>query len=201
LKDILLFLGSDPSAPFGLPTMKDLVKLLEEELLKLSNRSTSGDDKATEKLYHSIKVSLRNAYGYADLESVFSVLKTISEGAKYSDLGFATTYAVSKIEIDPKDAIYTSNDVIYAKKLLTKYRAFVRRKCQIKNSMDSKITQIYSDLFDKLGAKYKFQKINGKDGKEYLYTCYCSIFPTGLLNLVSKFEIIIYKMKNLQAIS
>jgi hypothetical protein len=29
---------------------------------------------------------------------------------------------VSKIEIDPKDAIYTSNDVIYAKKLLTKYR-------------------------------------------------------------------------------
>jgi hypothetical protein len=134
LKDILLFLGSDPSAPFGLPTMKDLVKLLEEELLKLSNRSTS-------------------------------------------------------------------NDVIYAKKLLTIYRAFVRRKCQIKNSMDSKITQIYSDLFDKLGAKYKFQKINGKDGKEYLYTCYCSIFPTGLLNLVSKFEIIIYKMKNLQAIS
>lgn len=92
--------------------MKDLVKLLEEELLKLSNRSTSGDDKATEKLYHSIKVSLRNAYGYADLELVFSVLKTISEGAKYSDLGFATTYAVSKIEIDPKDAIYTSNDVI-----------------------------------------------------------------------------------------
>ncbi|HEY7570593.1 MAG TPA: SIR2 family protein [Nitrososphaeraceae archaeon] len=173
-----MFLGSGASAPFGLPTMIDLVRLFEEELLKPSNESTNDDDKAAEKLYHSIKVSVTNAYGYADLESIFSVLKTISEDAKYSDLGFASTYAVSKIRIDPTDTIYTSNDDIYAKKLLRKYRAFVRRKCQIKNSKDSQITCIYSDLIDKLGTKYKFQKVKGKDGKEYLYPCYCSIYTT-----------------------
>ena len=97
-----MFLGSDASAPFGLPTMKDLVKLLEEEFLKLSNRSTNGDDKATEKLYHSIKVSLRNVYGYADLESVFSVLKTILEGAKYSDLGLLRRMQGQKLRLTPK---------------------------------------------------------------------------------------------------
>jgi len=29
LKDILLFLGSDASAPFGLPTMKDLARIIK----------------------------------------------------------------------------------------------------------------------------------------------------------------------------
>jgi len=59
-------------------------------------------DKATEKLYHSIKVSLRNVYGYADLESVFSVLKTILEGAKYSDLGLLRRMQCQKLRLTPK---------------------------------------------------------------------------------------------------
>ena len=168
--------------------MKDLVRLFEEELLKPSNKLTiSDDDRATEKLYHSIKVSLTNTYGYVDLESIFSVLKTISENQKYSDLGFASTYAVSKSGIDPKLAIYTNNDVKYAKKLLKKYRSFVRRKCQVKNSMEARITEIYSDLFDKLEAKCRFQKVKGKDDEEYWYPCNSSIYTTNYDRVVETY--------------
>lgn len=75
MKDLLIFLGSGASAPFGLPTMEDFIRLFEEELKKSSVESTvTSDDKAMQ-LYQSIKTVLINTYGYADLESVFSVLK------------------------------------------------------------------------------------------------------------------------------
>src|SRR5437867_2792258 len=101
------------------------------------------------RLYHSIKEILIHTYGYADLESVFSVLYAISERAKYSDLGFTSTYAVTKLGTDPRENINTKNELKFASKLLLKYRNFVRRRCHIKNSAETKITDIYSDLFDK----------------------------------------------------
>ena len=115
------------------------------------------------------------------------MLKTISENPKYSDLGFASTDAVSKMGIDPKLAIYTSNDAKYAKKLLNKYRSFVRRRCQVKNSMDIRITEIYSDLFEKLGTKFHFQKVKGKDDKEYWYPCNSSAYTTNYDKVVETY--------------
>jgi hypothetical protein len=167
--------------------MNDLVRLFEEELKKSSIKSTSHDEKAMMRLYHSIKEILTNIHGYVDLESAFSVLKTVSEGARYSDLGFASTYAITKLGIDAKEVINTKDEIIAATKLIRKYKNFVRRKCQIRNSIETLITKIYSDLFDKLRPKFSFETCVGRDGRAYVYPRNSSIYTTNYDRVVETY--------------
>jgi hypothetical protein len=98
-KEILIFLGSGASVPFGLPSMKEVVGLFEKKLEK-SNRITNNETMI--QLYGSIKKTIFETYGYVDLESVFTVLLSISQKMKYADLGYTSLFAISKVIADPK---------------------------------------------------------------------------------------------------
>ena len=150
MKQILIFLGSGASVPFGLPPMKKIVQLFEQKL----ERSTYTNKEVMMRLYGSIKEMLFDTYDYVDLESVFTVLQSISQRMKYSDLGYSSLFAVSKVIADPKLNIATEEEVATAKKLLRIYKAFVRRACLLKDTKETRITEVYSDFFEKLGSKY-----------------------------------------------
>lgn len=125
--EILIFLGAGASVPFGLPTMTDLVDLFEKKLKKSKSNPEY-------KLYHSVKEILFNTYGYVDLESVFTVLLSISQSMKYLDLGFSSVFATSKFIRDPNLNITTEVNITAADKLLKDYRRFVRSSCRLKNT-------------------------------------------------------------------
>ena len=129
------------------------------------------------RLYQSVKKTLFDTYGYVDLESVFTVLLSISQRMKYSDLGFTSLFATSKVA-DPNMAITTEENITAADKLLTKYRQFVKRSCRLKNTQGKRITVVYSDFFEKLGSKYPSHLIKGKDNQNYTYPLNSSIYTT-----------------------
>jgi len=83
-------LGSGESAAFGLPTMQKLVASFEESLKTALSNTPSQEIEDMLNKYESIKQTLKDAYCYADLESVFSLANNI----KYTDLGFTSTYRV-----------------------------------------------------------------------------------------------------------
>jgi hypothetical protein len=178
MERILIFLGSGASRSFGLPTMKDLVKLFEKKLEKSKPNPTTKEYEIMVRLYRSVKETLYNTYGYVDLESVFTVLLSISQRIKYLDLGFTSVFATSKFITDPNLNITTEENVTAADKLLENYRKFVRRSCRLKNTQEKRITKVYSDFFEKLGSKYPSQEVTGKDKKKYRYPSDCSIYTT-----------------------
>jgi|SRR5215469_1318121 len=171
---ILIFLGAGASCPFGLPTMRDLVELFEQKLEKSKPVPITTEYKIMTRLYRSVKKTLFNTYGYVDLESVFTVLLSNSERMKYSDLGFTSSFAISKFIIDPNLNITTEENITAAGTLLGKYRTFVSSACRLKNTQEKRITEVYSDFFEKLGS----QQVTGKDKKKYTYPFGCSIYTT-----------------------
>jgi hypothetical protein len=158
--------------------MKNMVKLFELKLKKSKPSSlTNKEHKIMIRLYGSIKRAIFNTYGYVDLESVFTVLLSISQRIKYSDLGFTSLFAISRIIADHNLNITTEEEARAADKLLKRYRTFVRRVCRLKNSQEKRITDVYSDFFEKLCSEQS-QKIRGKDGLQYSYPSGCSIYTT-----------------------
>ena len=170
MKDILIFLGSGASVPFGLPSMKEMVDRFEKKLEK-SNRITNRETMI--QLYRSIKKTIFKTNGYVDLESVFTVLLSISKKMKYAHLGLTSLFAISKYNVDFNLNIATEEEVKTAKKLLKFYKTFVRQTCRVKES-GKKIIDVYSDLFEKLGPRYVSQKVK----VNYTYLNGCSIYTT-----------------------
>jgi hypothetical protein len=72
MADVLLFLGSGASVPFGLPTMKKLVELFQKYLSPHS--FPYREYPLMKRMYGNIKNIICDTYGYADLESVFTVM-------------------------------------------------------------------------------------------------------------------------------
>jgi hypothetical protein len=83
-------------------------------------------------LYRSIKETIFKTYGYVDLESVFTVLLSISQKMKYADLGYTSLFAISKNNIDFNLYIAAEEEVKTADKLLMFYKSFVRQACRVK---------------------------------------------------------------------
>jgi hypothetical protein len=150
MASLILFFGSGASVPFGLPTMKELVREFEKQLRNSLDRSGQAENaeelKVMVNLYKSIKDVLADVYSYVDLESIFSVLKSISEDIKYSDLGFTSTYVVSRLDSDPKRRIALDDQKYAASKLLEKYRNFVRERCNDSNIKEEKVNEVFSDF-------------------------------------------------------
>jgi hypothetical protein len=149
--------------------MKDMVQLFEKKLEKSSHLTNK---EIMIQLYGFIKKTIFNTYGYVDLESVFTVLLSISQRMKYSDLGFTSLFAISKVITDPNRNIATEGEQIAAEELLKIYKTFVRQACRLKDSKERRITEVYSDFFEKL-CSYSNQKIKG-----YTYPHDCSIYTT-----------------------
>ena len=116
MEEILIFLGFGASSSFGLPTMEDLVKLFEQ---KLEESTRSERYVIMKQLYHSIKDITLSTYDYVDLESIFSVFQDISEGVRYSNLGFTTTFTNSRLGINPRSNICSAAEKFAARKLLS----------------------------------------------------------------------------------
>jgi hypothetical protein len=80
MANILLFLGSGASVPFGLPTMKKLVDMFQDYL---SSQSFSYEEYPLMKsIFSNIKEVISDTYGYADLESVFTVIESLSRNVE-----------------------------------------------------------------------------------------------------------------------
>lgn len=112
------------------------------------------------------------------MESVFTVLLSISQSMKYLDLGFSSVFATSKFIRDPNLNITTEVNITAADKLLKDYRRFVRSLCRLKNTQEKRITKVYSDFFEKLGSKCPSQPKKGEDNEMYTYPLNCSIYTT-----------------------
>lgn len=165
----LIFLGAGASVPFGVPTMKQMVTLFEQELASIQFEVTGNFKADMIKLYASIKNSLIATYGYADLESVFSVIDILAADKKYSELGFATNYILSRIQKSyvGKDTISNPHEKALALELLEQFKKFVRAKCTIDESKFDLIDSIYSDFFNKLGKKYNADHVVAPNGNSY----------------------------------
>jgi hypothetical protein len=188
MEEILIFLGSGASSPFGLPTMEDLVNMFEQKLREAKGSKITNTNYAImKKLYHSIKKVILSTYGYVDLESIFSVFQSISEGVKYSDLGFTNTFTISRLGVDPRSNIFSEKDKFAAKVLLSRYKTYIRQKCHVKDSQERKITEVYNHFFDLIGPKIRSEKVGGQDGREYTYPSGSSIYTTNYDDVVERY--------------
>ena len=77
--------------------MKELVSYVEKQL-----KDGSDDNSAKMyELYQEVKTHLEKIHGYVDLESVFSVVEDITKNITLADLGFTSSFIISKsIELD-----------------------------------------------------------------------------------------------------
>jgi hypothetical protein len=185
MRDILLFLGSGASAPFGLPTMKKLVDMFQEYL---SSHSFSYEDYSFMKsIYSNVKDIICDTYGYADLESVFTVIESLSHNIEYKELGFTSIYVLSNYGKEIKNKLIASpNEQKAAIKLLQLYKDFVRSACKEEDTMEDHITNCYKELFDMLGDKYKFDTVTGDDDLKYRYGP-CSIYTTNYDSVIERY--------------
>jgi hypothetical protein len=158
--------------------MRDMVDKFEQHLEKSKPNQIRTEDKIRRQLYHSVREKLFDTYHYVDLESVFTVLLSISQRMKYLDLGFASLFATSEVIPNPNANITTEENIEAANILLKKYRQFVSRACRLKNTQEKRITEVYSDFFKKLASKHPSHPQKGKDKQMYTYPENCSIYTT-----------------------
>lgn len=181
----LIFLGAGASAPFGVPTMKEMVPAFEEYLNKLP--SDVPFRYQMPQLYKSIKEVLASAYGYVDLESVFSVIDAIGTGTKYSDLGFTASFAISRLRPNiSKDSISNRDEQKTANNLLEHFKKFIRSKCTIDDSKFSQVDSVYRSFFEELGKKFKVGYTVGADGNHYYATDW-TIYTTNYDTCIESF--------------
>jgi hypothetical protein len=137
-------------------------------------------------LYNSIKQSLERAYGYADIESIFSVVELLSTDSQYNDLGHASTYLFRKLGVDVRQRISDENQKVLARLLSKTLREFVRYTCQLGESTEiERIDKLYSELFDVLSKKFNLPKIN-LHGHSYSYPN-CPIYTTNYDLVMEKY--------------
>ena len=172
-KTFLFFLGSGASVPFELPTMIKMVNEFET-FLQSQNKFDS-----MLKLYDSIKENLLKGYGYANLESVFSVIEFLSTDSDFTQLGFTSTHLFAKSKLNIKKRISTSNERDLARKLSKLMRNFVRRNCTLKGTqrIEQEIRRVYSELFEAVCHKYGIQRMTSTDKTPYYYPN-CRIYTT-----------------------
>ena len=141
--DIMFFFGAGASAPFGIPTMKQMVIDFENEL------SRNGTKEERE-IYSDIKKTLEAIIGKnVDLEAVFTVIDGIIN-YDVERLGLLSTYAsavsFAKFLTDVPPPEDMKN---ICKGLRTKFQNFVREKCLIPEESFSKISVVYHDFFNR----------------------------------------------------
>lgn len=158
---VIFFLGSGASAPFELPTMKDLVPRFEKSL-RLSRPPVQKEIN----LYNSIRNILFSEYDYVDLESVFSVLEDLSSSIEYRDLGFTSMYELAKLHRMGKQTITDVTTQSYSKGLLDKFVQFIKNEYEIdRRSKDDEIKRIFFELYDTIGRALKSGTESKMDNK------------------------------------
>jgi hypothetical protein len=142
MPQVVYFLGAGASAPFGIPTMRDMVSRFEKTL-------ADDRDEAGLKLYQSVKNTIVAGFGYADLESVFSVIQGIAENRKVSELGFAASYALARkgAQVESERLAKDEAEQRLAGVLLDKFKKRIREMCYIGDESLGKIDEVYLKFF------------------------------------------------------
>ena len=182
----LIFLGAGASAPFGIPTMKEMVPAFEQYLDKLGHDAALKYNMITQ--YKTIRDVLDQTYGYVDLESVFSVIDAVANETKYSDLGFTAMYAISRLRGNMfNQPISSSEEQKTAKTLLEHFKKFVRARCTIDESKADLIDEVYRNFFDVLGEKYGVGLNQAPNGKQYRTAGDWQIYTTNYDTCIESF--------------
>jgi len=171
MKPYLFFLGSGASVPFGLPTMRQMVNEFEESLEKYS---------PVQKLYDLVKIILETAYGYVDIESIFSVIDIIIRDVRYIDYGFASVHKLAMVGVTSlKEKAFHRSEVERANELARLMKEFVRERCKLGDSaeVDDKINRLYGRVFEAFCNKYSIGK-TVQSGKSSFFDPQCPIFTT-----------------------
>ena len=138
----MLFLGAGASAPFGIPTMKELV-------IDFENHLASGEENAKEtKIYKKIKNDLKRYLGKdADLEEVFTVIESM---VNFEDLNLDvfSTYLFGKYLTEVRSQ-FDEEETSSSLDLSIMLREFVKEKCKIPSTSFAKIAEVYKDLFNR----------------------------------------------------
>lgn len=150
--DLLLFLGSGASAPFGLPTMEQLVYTIEKEIEKKSSNDTK-------RLYNTVKDFSIAVYKYVDLELIFTILNDIAERRKFMELGITSTFLYRKLDPTFKkaDKFLEQNQSI-AHTLLKTIKAHVRKKLILTSKQEQEIRKTHSLFFESLKEKFSWKE-------------------------------------------
>jgi hypothetical protein len=163
--EALFFFGAGASAPFGIPTMKQFVLDFEE---KLKQKGTVKE----RNIYAQIKSSLEERlHDSVDLEGVFTVIDGIINCCP-DRLGLLSIYLASKIR-QP-----TESEVKTCRHLKQIFHSFVREKCLIPDSSFGKISQVYSDFFNRLCVESDTQNVLYLSRGKYRYCANWGMFTT-----------------------
>jgi hypothetical protein len=166
--NIVFFFGAGASAPFGIPTMQEMVRMFEEKLDGIAK----GDER---RLYQSIRDFLDSNLGRpVDLESVFTIVDSIVEWSP-EKMGLAALYHISKSS-KTQSAPVTSggneagiappdeSEVKVADALRSDFEAFIQDVCQINSGQKERIETVYRDFFARVGSVVGGAP-TGRDGK------------------------------------
>jgi hypothetical protein len=172
--------------PFGLPTMRQLANEFELTLEKNS---------PTQKKYQAVKGVLERAYGYVDIESIFSVIDLMVKDIRYLDYGFASAYILYMMSmVDLKDKASYPFEVETAKEIAKLLKEFIRNRCKLDDSekVDKKINLLYGKVFEAFCTKYNIQKV-AQIGQSPFFDPRCQIYTTNYdLAIESYFQGITY---------
>jgi hypothetical protein len=175
MNDALIFLGSGASVPFGLPTMKEFVFEFEKQLRLRSEHDSSDDMNHMLTLYEDIKNTLMQIHGYADLESVFSVVEILSRNVLYAELGLPSSYLISKINADiSKGRIASDNKKAVAVGLLNIYKEFVRERLDFDEYPEERIDEVFTEFYNTISKDHHDASIQRRqiEGKNYILADY-----------------------------
>jgi len=140
--DVVFFFGAGASAPFGIPTMKQMVVDFERHL------KDNGTEDEIE-VYGDIKKTLEATTGETtDLEAVFTVIDGVINYS-FERLGLLSLYTIPITFGDFPPSEIPMKLVTTCKNLKDKFQNFVREKCLIPDESFAKIPPVYQDLFNR----------------------------------------------------
>lgn len=153
----LIFFGAGASAPFGIPTMREMVEKFESYL---SKENINGRN-----LYSNIKKALERGYKppQIDIESIFSVIVGIAEQITPQELSHFAFYCNNRFGREVK---FTDTEIKEAINLHKELEKFIQRECEANESVDDielVYHQSYKVFFDnQWGITYQHNEKNIK---------------------------------------
>jgi len=147
---VLWFIGAGASAPFGIPTMQQMVEDFKTQLEK--------DGTGEERVLFSDSANFATKYlnRPLDLEAVFTIVDSIAHwspekmgiAALFHAVRTASPYAVDASSPRVELAGPKEGEVKAAQRLSKRFEDFVKTKCEIGDGKMQLIEQAYGTLFD-----------------------------------------------------
>jgi len=166
--DATFFFGAGASAPFGIPTMKQLVADFEDFLKK------RGDEEEGS-IFSDIKSTLeKTLQRQVDLEDVFTVIDGIRNYG-VERIGLVSVYSsVKEFSKIPSPKVNTTACLT----LEEKFERFIREKCLIPEDSFNNISAVYQDFFNRVWHNTKnISNLTHHSRGDFSY-CNWTIFTT-----------------------